>query len=245
MSAGTAVGGGADAGLLGRCEELRLAGLGKPIDAVLLGPGAVQFSEFDAQQDLLFNRRVAQLHIVDHVLREGSGQRHRAVAHVFARNGSVEAQRFARTLRNDLLIREGVLQNLAQRIQVQLHRHVVKGAFSGLAPYHQGGVAEALAMQQDLARGNRCGVDNVGAAGRNLADIGGIVDDHALADRQTQVFGALAGTAGGGQQDSQHAQRAAERHSGITAAVVQFQVAIHVGAFLNSPLAWAWFRQSW
>ena len=100
-------------------------------------------------------------------------------------------------------------------------------------------------MQQDLARGDRRGIDDIGAAGRDLADVGRVVDDDALADSQTQIFGALAGAADRRQQDAEHAQRAAQRYPRITAAVVKFQVAIHVVAFLSSPLAWAWFRQSW
>ena len=50
---------------------------------------------------------------------------------------------------------EGLLEQPAQRLQILLHRDVVKVALAGLAPHHQSHSAERLAMDQNLAASNR------------------------------------------------------------------------------------------
>ena len=91
----------------------------------------------------------------------------------------------------NVLIGEGVLENASQRFDVHVDGHVIEGAVAGFAPHHHGGRTDALAVKQNLAGGHRTGVDHFRIAGRDLADVGRIVDDDAFADRQTKVLGAL------------------------------------------------------
>ncbi len=99
------------------------------------------------------------------------------------------------------------LQHAPQRIQVQLHGDVVERALAGLAPDDHRGRAQPLAVQQDLARGDRARIDHVRIAGGDLADIGGIVDHDALADRQAQIFGALRQAGAGRSATARRTQR--------------------------------------
>ena len=114
----------------------------------------------------------AELQIIDHGFREGGRERHRAVGDFFARDMAVEGHRIAGAVGHDLLVGERVFQDLPQRIQIQIHGDVVERALARLAPDHHGGVAETLAVHQDLARGDGAGVDDVGVAGGDLADVG-------------------------------------------------------------------------
>ena len=100
-------------------------------------------------------RRLGDLQIIDHGLGEGRRQRGRPVGDILVRDPSGERQRFARRLNVDILVGEGLLQQLAQRIQVLFHRDVVEVALAGLAPDHQRRGPERFAVKQDLAGGDR------------------------------------------------------------------------------------------
>src|SRR5438045_2268804 len=79
----------------------------------------------------------------------------------------------------------------ARGVEIQIDVHVVERALTGLAPDHQSGRTQALAMQQDFTGGHGAGIDDVRVGRRDLADVRRIVNDHALADGEAQVFGAL------------------------------------------------------
>ena len=166
---------------------------GNQVDRELVGCGTVQFGELDAQQDLLLHRRLGNLEVVHHGFREGRRQRGRPVANVFIRYPSGEGKRIPRRLNMDVFCGEGFLQQLAQRLQILLDRDVVEVALTGLAPDHQRHGSERLAMHQNFAPGNRRSVHDVRIAGRNPRDVGRIVDDDALSDRQANLFRAPLG----------------------------------------------------
>jgi hypothetical protein len=104
----------------------------------------------------------------------------------------------------DIFASEGVLEQLAQRLQVLLHGDVVKVALAGFAPHHQRHGSERLAMDQHFAAGDRRSVHDVRVAGGNPRDVGRIVDDDALSDRQANLFrAALSEKPGGSPPQSQ------------------------------------------
>ena len=163
----------ADAGLLGRREDLRLARLGQnqltPYCSALVRSSSANLT----RSRICFSIGGSpSCRLLTTFFAKGPASATARSPTSLLETMPLRRQRFARTLRNDLLIGESVLQDFAQRIQVQIHRHVIEGALSGLAPHHHGGVAQSLAVQQDLARGDRAGVDNVGIAGGDLADVG-------------------------------------------------------------------------
>ena len=127
---------------------------GKQVDRELIGGRTVQFGELDAQQDLLLDRSLGYLQVVDHRLRERHRQRGRPVGNVFVRYASGEGQRIARGLDVDIFGGKRLPEEPAQWFQVLLDGDVVKIALAGLAPDHQRHGAERLAMNQDFTAGH-------------------------------------------------------------------------------------------
>ncbi len=82
--------------------------------------------------------------------REGRGQRGGPVGNIFVRYPPGERKRIARGLNVDVLGGEGLLEQLAQRLQVLLHGDVIEVALAGLAPNHQRDRSERLCHGPEL-----------------------------------------------------------------------------------------------
>ena len=86
-------------------------------------------------------------------------------------------------------IRKRFFNEFTQGVQAHFDRDVIKVALSFFIPDDQGRRTEALAMEDDFASRHRAGIGNFRIAGRDLPDIACVVNDHALADGESQVFG--------------------------------------------------------
>ena len=163
------------------------------VDAVLQFLRAVELGELDAQQDLLLDRpATSTCRLLTTVLANAAASATARSATSLFETCPFSAIESREAVGLDVLVGEGFLQHAAQRIEVQLHVDVVEGALRRSCSTRSCVAdAESFAVQQDLARGDRARVDNVRIAGRDLADVGRIVDDDALADGQAQIFGAL------------------------------------------------------
>jgi len=89
-----------------------------------------------------------------------------------------------------LRVPAGIDCYLRQRLTGQDVRldDVFPGRASRVLGEHEVRRAEALAVKNDFAGGHRTGIGNLGVAGRDLPDVGRVVDDNALPDGKPQIF---------------------------------------------------------
>ena len=123
---------------------------------------AVEFGEFHAQQDLFFGSRRRQGQVVHHGLREAGGQRPPRSAMSLLDTTPVSETLSPGAVDRDLFVREGVFQQLAQRLQIHLHVYVVQRALIGVIPDDERSVPDSLGVNQDFARGARSYVGTSG-----------------------------------------------------------------------------------
>src|SRR5215472_4660577 len=83
---------------------------------------------------------------------------------------------------------KGVLHQLPERLQILFDSNVVEIALASFAPYDQRHSSEGFPVNQHFAAGDRRGIHDLRIAGGDSRDVGWIIDDDALADRQPYVL---------------------------------------------------------
>ncbi len=131
----------------------------------------------------------------------------------------------------NIFLGEGFLQQFAQRLQILLHRDVVEIALAGFAPDHQRHGSEGFAVHQHFAPGNRGSVHDLRVAGGDSSDVGRIVDDDALADRQSHILRAALGASARGRCQNQEAGATNTKNSSFRLCMVTFPWAVDAHDF--------------
>ncbi len=195
---------------------------GNQVDRKRVGCRTVQFGELDPQQDLLLRLSFGNLQVIHDGFAKGRSQSGGPIVYVLVVHAAGERQRVAGRLNVDIFVREGFLQQSPQRLQVLFDGNVIEIALAGFAPYHQSDGSKRFSMHQHFAAGDRRCVHDFRVAGRNPRDIGRIVDDDALSDRQPDFFRAALSQNGPrrrGQQRRHQAQLFDLSHGLLTPAI--------------------------